>query len=395
MNIKLKRSEAIYLICYVFFIVSSYIFGEIMNKPRAMWLICPIISLGIVVSVIIRKHTIKNLSLRLIIILVFCIASVVSRMPQMLVYATLICGADSTSFQRVCRYCLYTCTIFVIMTMILNLFGIIPDVGSWYRFGVHIRSFGFGYYSIVPFTFLYMVLIYLYLQYEKQRNASWLEMLVIALLNYLLFSVTTLRLTYYLVYLTLFMYIILIKFEWFNLKNKLINFLTILIFPSMFALVIWINYVFTYSDPMLFQLNRLLSNRLALGHEAIQRYSINLLGNYIEVNNSEIASEYFYIDSGFLFSLLGYGLLFTALLLIIYMYLHNYFASTNNKMMFIWLTIVAVFSTTNNTWISLQYNPIVLMLPMILKEVGVKEKILYTYKSGRRRSICYGRYKSI
>ena len=356
-----------------------------LNKPRAMWLIYPIIAIGVIVSIIIRQHTIKNLSLRLVIILVFCIASVVSKKPEMMVYATLICGADSTSFQRICRYCIYTCTIFVIMTMILNLFGIIPDVGSWYRFGVHIRSFGFGYYSVVPFTFLHMVLIYLYLQYEKQRKVSWLEILVIALLNYLLYSVTTLRLTYYLVYLALFMYIILIKFEWFNLKNKLLNFLTILIFPSMFAFSIWIHYSFTYSDYTLFQLNSLLSNRLALGYEAFQRYSINLLGNYIEVNNSEIASEYFYVDCGFLFSLLGYGLLATVLLLIINIYLHNYSARTNNKMMFIWLTIVAVCNTTNDTWIYLQSNPIVLMLPMILKE-----KILYTNKSGQRRNICYG-----
>ena len=360
-----------------------------LNKPRAMWLIYPIIAIGIIVSVIIKgKHTIKNLCLRLIIILVFCVASVVSQKPEMIVYATLICGADSTSFQRICRYCFYTCTIFVITTMILNLFGIIPDVGSWYRFGVYIKTFGFGYYSIVPFTFFHMVLIYLYIQYEKQRKASWLEMLIIALLNYLLYSVTTLRLTYYLVYLTLFMYIILIKFEWFNLKNKLINFLTILIFPSMFAFSIWIHYSFTYSDHTLFQLNSLLSNRLALGYEAFQRYSINIFGNYIEVNNS--ASDYFYIDSGFLFSLLGYGLLATVLLLIINIYIHNYSARTNNKMMFIWLTIVAVCNTTNNTWICLQLNPIVLMLPMILKEVGVKEKILYTYKSVRRRNIRYG-----
>lgn len=385
MNKRLKQSEGLYLICYSAFIVAAYIFGEIFNKPRAMWLIYPIIAVGIFMSIVIKgKLTHKNMLLRLMFILVFSGAAIVSSKPQVIVYAALLCGADMTSFRKICECSLCSCTASVLVTMVLNFVGLLPDGGQWYRFGVHIKAFGFGYYSIVPYTFFYMVIIYLYLKYEKGKKASWAELIIIGILNYLLYSVTTLRLTYYLNFFTLFLYIILIKFNWIDLRNKFINFLTLLFFPLMFGLSLWSNYSFTNSNPFFFQLNRLLSNRLALGHEGLRRYSINLFGNFIEVNDSEDAVEFFYIDSGFLFSVLGYGLLFTGLLLIIYIYMHNYSSITNNKMLFIWLTIVAVFSTTNNTWITMQFNPIVLMLPLILKETRMKEKAKHMLKTRKR-----------
>ncbi len=388
MKARLKRGEALFLTCYSAFIVATYVFGEIFNKPRAMWLIYPILAVGIFSSVVLNgKQTAKNLLLRLVIILVFCGAAIASSKPQVIVYSALLCGADMTSFRKICKCSLFFCTASVLVTMMLYFVGILPDGGQWYRFGVHIKTFGFGYYSIVPYTFFYMVIIYLYLKYNNGKKASWVELIIIVLLNYLLYSVTTLRLTYYLNYLTLFMYIILIKFDWFDLRNKIINLLTILIFPALFALSIWINFSFTYSNPTFFQLNRLLSNRLALGHEGLQRYNINLFGNFIETNNSENMAEYFYIDSGFLFSVLGYGLLFTGLLLIIYIYMHNYSACTNNKMLFIWLTIVAIFSTTNNTWITIQFNPIVLMFPLILKETRIKESTKLMLNARNRKYI--------
>lgn len=369
MKARLKRSEAIYLTCYSAFIVAAYIFGEIFNKPRAMWLICPFIAIGAFIATILKnRQTIKGIMLRLAIIVIFGIASVVSRKPQVLVCAAMICGADTTSFRRICRCSVYTCVSIVFIAFVLNTIGLLPD-GNWSRFGVQIKTFGFGYYSIVPYTFLYMVLIYLYMKYEKEKRASWIELIIILVLNYILYRFTTLRLTYYLVYLTILLYVLLIKFGWFDLRNKVLNFLTVLIFPLLFALSVWTNYAFTFSNPVFFQANRLLTRRLELGHEALQRYPINFLGHYIETNNSEIPSEYFYIDSGFLFSLLGYGLLFTGVLLIIYVYMHNYSARVNDKMLFIWLTVVAVFSFTNNTWIAIQYNPIVLMFPIILKEL--------------------------
>ena len=244
---------------------------------------------------------------------------------------------------------------------------VILKASSYSKFNVNIKIFGFGYYSIVPFTFFFLTLEYLYLKSEKQKKATYVELGVILLLNYILYSLTTLRLTYYLVYLVILLYVFLIKFDWIDFHNRIINYLSIMVFPLVFALSIWVNYAFDSTDSVFLTANRLLSNRLYLGHEALHRYSINLFGNNI-VTNASKGADYFYIDSGFLFSLLGYGVVFTALMLAIYIYLHSYSVRTNNKMLFIWLTVVAVFSFSNNTWISMQLNPLLLCFPIILKQ---------------------------
>ena len=386
MKIKVKFSEALYLTCYVLFIILIYIFGEIYNKPRIMWLVFPVLSVGMLLAVIMKgKETARNLWYRLIIVMIYWVAAIISKKPQVLVYAALICGADITSFEKICRCCIFTCVTVVVITMLLNALGFLPN-GHWYRFGVQINTFGFGYYAIVPYTFFYIVLSYLFLKYEKGKIATWGEIGIILAINYLIYTQTTVRLTYYLNYLTILLYVLLIKIGLFKLTNKVLNFLTILIFPSLFIFSIWANYSFTYSNPMFFRVNMILSNRLALGNEALRRYSINLFGNYIVTNNSVIAEEYFYIDSGFLFSLLGYGLLFTGLMLAVYIYMHHYSAKTNNKMLFIWLTMVAVFSFSNNTWIAIQYNPITLLFPTVIKQMRPQMHINSNAKSLIKKS---------
>ena len=111
------------------------------------------------------------------------------------------------------------------------------------------------------------------------------------------------------------------------------------------------------------ELNVLFSGRLSLSNTAIQRYPIKLLGQYIEMNGNSYglySSNYFYIDSGFLYSILGYGLIFTIIVIFMYSYLFKYACQNNNKVLFIWLTAILVFTVINNTWISLNYNPILL-----------------------------------
>lgn len=376
---KLKTSEVLYLGCYILYIFTCYLFTEITYKPRAMLLFCPIIAIGVCISIILgEKQPCRVVLFKLLTIFVFCVAALVSIKPQVLVCGVLVCGADLTSFKKIIVSSIFTCVFIIIMTSMLNSVGIIRQETSYSRFGVDINTFGFGYYSIVPFTYLFIVLGYLYLKYKMNKKVSWIGIMLILLVNRYLYRTTTLRLVFYLNYLTIFMYIILIKFGWFNLKNKILKFIIALIFPALFFVTNWMSYAYDERNSIFVKLNKLLSTRLSLGHEAFERYNINLWGNYIITNSDE--NNYFYIDSGFLYSLLGYGSIFTILLLSMYVYMHIYSAKVNDKMLFIWLTIVAVFSCINNTWISVQFNPLILSLPFIIKKMNDRKKCIVVRK---------------
>lgn len=367
-DLKLEKKEAIFLLCYISSIVLMYVFGDIYNKPRVLWLGCSVLTVTAYATIAIRpKLTRLDLIFRFIIIALFSVAAFVSNKPQMMMYAAFICTADLTNFKRIVTTCFFTCVAMIVLVPIADLIGIVPKREFSRGFGTA-HSFGFGYYNVVPFTYFFLVLEFLYLKAIRNKKANLLEVIIIFGLNYLLYKLSTLRLAFYLVCIVLGLYIILIKFNMFNLKAKPIVIACSLIFPLLFFVSIWINSAYDVSNPLFVKLNWLLSERLDLGHQALNKYSINLFGHYIQTIRT--ANEYFYVDSGFLFSLLGYGLLFTGMALCIYTYLCHYAAKNNKKMLFIWLSSVAVFSVINNTWISLYMNPILLYFPIMLKNRG-------------------------
>ena len=373
---KLGKKEAIFLFCYMSSIVLMYVFGDIYNKPRVLWLGCSVLTVAVYATIAIRpKITRPDLIFRFFVIALFSVAAFVSNKPQMMMYAAFICTADLTSFKRIVVTCFFTCTAMIVLTPMADLVGIVPK-RVFYRGSAIAHSFGFGYYNVVPFTYFFLVLEFLYLKAIRNKKANWFELIILFGLNYVLYKLSTLRLAFYLVCIVIGLYIILIKFNMFKLKAKPLVVSCSLTFPLLFFFSIWSNSAYNTSSPMFLNMNRLLSDRLNLGHQALDMFSINLFGHYIQTIKT--ANEYFYVDSGFLFSLLGYGLLFTGMALCIYTYLCHYAAKNNKKMLFIWLSSVAVFSVINNTWISLYMNPILLYFPILLKnkEQGDYKKFL-------------------
>lgn len=344
-----------------------YLFVEIVNKPRLLWLICPLITVVVILVIAFwGRYSKKDLIVQFVVMLLFAVVAVQTDRAFLMVYAALLCGANITSFVNIVKTCVASCVGIVLLTAVGDSLGVIPN-NLVYRSGVTIETFGFGWYSVVPFTFLFVVLGVFYIKSESQKKASWGELLVIFLINLWLYSVTTLRLTFYLMLLVIGLYIILVKIDLIDLRKKGIVYLSVLLYPVLFAFTIWINHAYDPSVPLLARLDTVLTGRLSLGHEGLERYPINFFGQKIQTSAGQ--DSYFYIDSGYLYSLLGYGILFTALILLMYVFLCRYAAVNNHKPLFIWLITVAAFSFINNAWISLYMNPILMMFPVAFRSI--------------------------
>ena len=72
--------------------------------------------------------------------------------------------------------------------------------------------------------------------------------------------------------------------------------------------------------------------------------------------------NYFYIDSGYIYSILGYGMLFTITVIILYSILYEKSCKDNNKIIWIWLTATMIFTIVNNSWVTLPYNPLLIFI---------------------------------
>ncbi len=373
--LKIKKSECAFLGCYSATIISIYAFQYMIYKPRALWVLCPLITFALF-SLIVwkKKETKKSLFIRSGIIVVFSICGVRNNNPKMILYAALLCAADIASFDMILKTHIVSLIAMVLVAPVLSIIGILPHYEFYRDVGIQAHSFGFGYYNVVPYAFLFIILDYFLIKQKKQKRANWGVIILILILNYIIYKYSTLRLTYYLIYLTIFLYIILVKFHWIKLSRKIYRPLSWIIYPALFGITIWIYNSYSYNNTTMVTLNRLLSDRLRLGQIALSEYPVSLFGNHIITNTGE-TGEYFYVDSGFLYSLLGYGLVFTIVSLVIYTLLFRHSMNKNDKGLFIWLITVAVFSTTNNVWISIETNPIILYYPIIYQTFQTRYSI--------------------
>lgn len=357
-----RYSEAIYLCSYVALILTTIAFQDVFFKPRAVFLMCIIIMILLCGGCVASHCETKFLtSVKLAIFVLFATVAFFNKKPQLVIFALLICYSDLTSFERVIGTNFVFCGCSILITPLFSKIGVLPTNHFFRDNGLEAHAFGFGYYQVVPYTFFFMVLEYFYLNQIRKRRLSWLELFLIFVINYVIFKYSTLRLTYYLTFICLLMYILLIKLNCFDLRSKWIKKASIFIYPASMLFTILLNKRYDQYDPVLSKLNHVLSNRLYLGHEALNRYHIVLFGQEIRTSNA-VGVDYFYVDSGYLYSLIGYGVLLSIVLLAMHVIMLCYSIDSNDKALFIWLVAVAIFSFSNNIWISLAMNPLLLGL---------------------------------
>lgn len=325
-----------------------------------------------------RGFELKRVGISVLVAILLVIAARKADKTFLIIYALFLIAAYDIDFNKIIRCSFVTSLSATVLVMAASQIGVVSD-RIYYRDGLIAHCMGFSYYSTYPYILLFNMLSFMYLKREK---VSYFQLMIFALANYLVFRLSSLRLAFYLGFFCIILYIILVKVTKLNLNKFLIKCGGAAVFPFMFGLTLYSSLHYSNVRPFWRKLNEVLSNRLAMQHEGFRRYAVTLLGQYIQVralrDNGMISSYYFYIDSGYVFSLLAYGLLCTSVVIMIYSCLTYWACEDNNKQAFIWLVIIAVFSIVNNTWLNLTYNPII----FLLTSKAVKERLPWRSLNG-------------
>lgn len=367
MNIKVNGSS---LYCAVLF---AYIFVAIWNQSvvdvSLLYNIVRLFAIAILLLLYILDHKLKKWEFIILIVVGgCCFASVLmSEKESLIMLAAFILCARHVEFDQIVRSALIANILAVGIIVFLSLLGIIADY-TFYHFGVVAHSLGFGYYSTVAFHYLYIVCMEIYL---KKKKMKWMEIVILLLINYVIYRLSTLRLAVYLTVVVILWHILFVKILNVDLRKRWIRRLSIIAFPIGVMVSYWSAYAYNSTNATWRAVNSFFTNRLKWGHIALQRYSLTLFGQTVKMFGhtvNEVEGRYFYIDSGFLYSLIAYGLIFTIIFIILYSIIINYASKNNDKEMFIWATIILLFSMVNNTWLSLSYTPLLLIVVSISKE---------------------------
>ena len=317
-------------------------------------------------------------------VLMFSLSIAVNNTYLILLIVALF-ASQNIPFNDIVKACMNMVIAFMLLVVIFSLIGIIPDV-QFERQNSIAHSMGYFYYSNLSYQIFFYFVSYLYIKNEKKNQ--WLRCCLFLLVNFLVYLLTTLRLTFYFSILFIIS-IYVIKHIDFNKKKW--KFFSIFCYPGMAVLSILIASMYMSKNTLIEKVNFVLLNRIKLSYWALVNYGISLFGKHIETQTAKTVdgvidySTYFYVDSGYIFTLIEYGILVFLIIILIYSVITCYSLEVKNKYLFIWAIMTCFMSLINNMLNNVVVNPLIFLLPSAIdyyknskgKRIKIKKKTTF------------------
>jgi hypothetical protein len=275
----------------------------------------------------------------------------------------LILAASNIPFSHVAKMCLKGILIVFFIVLGSLALGLVED-RLYFRDKAHFEKsnahdLGFKYYS---FAYLGMGIIQCCI-YIWKKHMTYRRIIFLLVVSYLFFIVTSTRLQLYACAAFIVVFFAIPYIPKIILHSKILSCIAVVSYPVICILLYFLSKYFILS---IFydgyeELNEAMSNRLTMNEEAFIRYDVTLWGNNLELDGSETTTDYFYIDSGFLHVLLGDGLVYTAVILLLYSILTYKLFRSRAYYLYFWVLIYAILNISNGFLVALLENPILLL----------------------------------
>ena len=233
-----------------------------------------------------------------------------------LVYSMLLVLLVNVDMKVVLRNYVIVAGILVVGVFLLSLVGMVPNL-QYNRAGVIRNSFGFIYPTDFASHCFYLFLAISYLLKDK---LIWSRTLFGFLLSAFIIKYCDARLNA----LSILLATVIFIYFYYSKGKKLKIFALLPYSVVVFASVVtYLSYKFSWSDPFLVSINKLITGRLALGRNAFDTFEVHLFGTrnvqFIgSGGKTESVIGYNYVDSSYVQMLFTYGIVPVVLLIIIY-----------------------------------------------------------------------------
>ena len=233
-----------------------------------------------------------------------------------LVYSMLLVLLVNVDMKVVLRNYVVVAGILVVGVFLLSLVGIVPNL-QYNRAGVIRNSFGFIYPTDFASHCFYLFLAISYLLKDK---FIWTRSLFGVLLSAFIIKYCDARLNA----LSILLATVIFIYFYYSNGKKLKIFALLPYSAVVFASVVtYLSYKFSWSNPFLVTVNKLITGRLALGRNAFDTFGVHLFGTrnvqFIgSGGKTESVIGYNYVDSSYVQMLFTYGIVPVILLIIIY-----------------------------------------------------------------------------
>lgn len=300
-----------------------------------------------------------------------------SSLSSLMVLLILIATAYKMDIKLILKIQMLIVALSIAIVILCSSTGIIPNL-VFVKDENYIYAMGFLNYATISYLTFGLNIIFFYTYQLNKRN------LIIALLvDTVIFLIFHNRLMYAVELIYFVLILATNKINMHKMRRLIIAFPWIACF---FSYILAKSYERT--NPIMYELNLILSGRLYYGNNALKSISIDLFGKYIAMRGNIPIKEqsdlpYFYIDSGFLFSILSNGVIFTLIILIMYSIILHYALLKKNNLLVVTVVIISIANMINNIWVTLIYCPFILFFSEAL-EMEIE------YMKRRKKHIRFG-----
>ncbi|MDO4614327.1 MAG: hypothetical protein Q4B15_01735 [Lachnospiraceae bacterium] len=313
-----------------------------------------------------EKYDLKKTLMWIAVLGCAVLSVLVGRYTSLLLAVSLAVSGEGIPFRKMVRHLLFGEIFWTAVIMLSCFVGILQD----YTFphaqafeGAIAHSFGFKYYSLWGNLVLAFVMMWAFL---RGKRVTWAEILLGFVLNYGLYRLHTTNLPYYICTASLIAVIIISKFG-FQFRGRFWKYAGILAPWLLFAATALI---FILHQRGIFTIDRskhyTLWSRFNYTQQAIDKYGIHLFGSDIKMlGNTKLmygqAESSFYIDSGYMYILLAYGICMAVILLFMYSVIMRYISLKQESFLYAWVIVYLVMDIINNYTIDIYNIPVILL----------------------------------
>ena len=362
-TLKINANEFIYLILWFIYVV-AYVFDKSLINIRLEYKAYELFASCVLIFyfALHNKTKLKKiLFVSLTLVLLFLAAIRINKLQYMLLFLFLI-DSDLCKIDDILKVSIVGILSSVMIVVFLSQVGVIQDYIFMRDDFKQAHCLGFSYYYTVSTMFLFAVIMYLYIRI----NIRYIELAAILFVGFTIYKFCTTRLPFYILIIAIAIYLLMCKYNLIrSIDNKFCKIVSLFLGPLFFVVSVAASILYNENNRYLVFLDKCLNGRLHLSNLAFKMYDVKFLGQSIEMVGNEYGKkggEYFFIDSGYILSILNYGIVFTLILLLLYSLIGYNACRRNDKKLFIWVIIVLLFNVVNGCWIISIYNPILFIL---------------------------------
>lgn len=368
---RVKLNEILFfsaLMCYCahYFIDGSLIESKIPAILKVLKAV--ILALLFFKWMIAERYNKKKTAVWGIFLIAVFMVSITGKYKGILLSMCLVISGQDIEFDKIVKVLLTNTLAWSAVIVLLCKAGFLPDYTFVHQLGASStigHSYGFRYYSWIGYIAMAVTMMWIYLR----KKAGLLELLILAVMNYLLYKVHTTNLSFYITLMFMLAYYCVEKLKIVRFQGRFWKFLaTILPFSlcgvTMAAVIAYGKGIFSVSVSWM----NTIVGRLEYSVEALQRYGIHLFATRVEqLGNTamiyEGAETAFYIDSGYVYSIIAYGIFFTLISLTLYTLLFRHLYYMKERILYLWIATLLFASIINNFAYDIINNPVLFLIP--------------------------------